>query len=65
LKQAAKEIGALPIFADVSNPGNVIRTYDEFLGRFGGLDCLINNAGIGIFKPMEEVQLFMVFTAAG
>lgn len=56
LEQAAGDIGALPIRADVSKPEDVDRTYDEFLGKFGGLDCLINNAGIGIFKPIDRTS---------
>lgn len=47
LEKVAKEIGALPILADVAKAEDVKRTYDEFLGEFGKLDCLINNAGIG------------------
>lgn len=56
VQRAAKEFKAFPITADVSDPEDVKRTYDEFLGKFGGLDCLINNAGIGIFKPVEETE---------
>lgn len=55
LDSAAKELGAFPITADVAKPDDVARTYDEFLTKFGGLDCLINNAGIGTFRKLEEV----------
>lgn len=47
LESAAKEIGALPINADVAKPEDVKKTYDEFTNQFGKLDCLINNAGVG------------------
>lgn len=57
LKTAASETGAFPIVADVSQPNDIDRTYDVFLGEFGGLDCLINNAGIGLRRGAEEVTL--------
>ena len=47
LEKAAKEIGALPITADVSKPDDIKKTYDVFEKEFDRLDCLINNAGIG------------------
>ncbi len=47
LESVAKEIKALPIFADVAKQEDVERTYNEFLKEFGHLDCLVNNAGIG------------------
>jgi 3-oxoacyl-[acyl-carrier protein] reductase len=56
LDEAAAETGAFAITADVSKPEGVARTYDQFLGKFNGLDCLINNAGIGEFKPVEDVE---------
>jgi 3-oxoacyl-[acyl-carrier protein] reductase len=56
-EKAAKELGAFPITADVANPEDVKRTYQEFLQEFGKLDCLINNAGIGLFKKIEECTL--------
>ena len=43
LEAAAKETGAFPITADVAKPDDVARTYEEFLGHFDGLDCLVNN----------------------
>lgn len=54
---AAAELGAFPITADVANPDDVQRTYQEFLQEFGKLDCLINNAGLGLFKRIEECTL--------
>jgi 3-oxoacyl-[acyl-carrier protein] reductase len=54
VEAAAKEVGALAITADVASPVDVARTYDEFMGRFDRLDCLINNAGIGAFKSLED-----------
>jgi 3-oxoacyl-[acyl-carrier protein] reductase len=54
---AADEIGAYPIVADVRNPGDISRTYEAVMTVLGGLDCLVNNAGIGCPRRMEEVSL--------
>jgi 3-oxoacyl-[acyl-carrier protein] reductase len=55
LHQAAKAIGAVPIVADAGNPKDVERTFDEVRRHLGGLDALVNNAGIGRFADMESV----------
>ena len=47
LDKTAKEIGAFPINADVSNPEDVQKSFDSFMKGFKKLDCLINNAGVG------------------
>lgn len=73
LEKSAKEIGAFPINADVSNPKNIERTYDNFIKEFKKLDCLINNAGIGgnwndvfslDFEDFMKVYSVNVFGAA-
>jgi 3-oxoacyl-[acyl-carrier protein] reductase len=55
LHQAAKAMGAVAIVADAGNPKDVERTFDDVRRHLGGLDALINNAGIGSFKDMELV----------
>ena len=57
LAAASDDTGAFPIVADVSSPSDIKRTYDVFLGEFGGMDCLINNAGIGVRRSAKEVSL--------
>ena len=39
--------------ADARTYADVQRAIDAAVGRFGGLDVLVNNAGIGIFAPVS------------
>ncbi len=55
LQATATEIGAFPIVADVAKSEDVERTYKEVLKSFGGLECLINNAGIGSRRSLLEI----------
>lgn len=57
LEKTAKEINAFAIHTDVSKESDIELTYKTFLEKFGGLDCLINNAGIGEFPTLEEITL--------
>src|SRR6202011_3742131 len=54
LTEAAREIGAHAIHADVAVEADVERTYREVLEQFGDLDILVNNAGIGVFKNLVD-----------
>jgi 3-oxoacyl-[acyl-carrier protein] reductase len=45
----------LAVRADVGREQDVTRLMSETTGRFGGLDVLINNAGIGAFAPVGEM----------
>ena len=46
------------IKADVADPDDVDRLFDAALERLGGLDILLNNAGIaGPTAPVDEVEL--------
>ncbi|MDO8323451.1 MAG: SDR family NAD(P)-dependent oxidoreductase [Phenylobacterium sp.] len=39
---------------DVSDPARIIQVVDEIATRFGGLDCLVNNAGISGFAAIDD-----------
>jgi 3-oxoacyl-[acyl-carrier protein] reductase len=52
---AAEQTGALAIVADVGRPEDIKRTYSEFFDNFERLDCLVNNAGIGMSRRLEDV----------
>lgn len=43
------------ICADVANPDDCTRLVTDAAEALGGLDILINNAGMGIFKSIEEM----------
>ena len=57
VEAAAKELGAHAIAADVSNPDDCARVVAEHVEREGGLDVLVNSAGIGIAGRVEDAQL--------
>jgi 3-oxoacyl-[acyl-carrier protein] reductase len=57
LQKTAREIGAIGIQADIANPADIEQTIQAIQTQLGGLDALINNAGIGNFPPLAEVSL--------
>ncbi len=57
LKNASAALpGTLAIYCDVSVPDNVNEMISKVLSAFGGIDALVNNAGVAIFKPLEETD---------
>lgn len=57
LKAAQKELGpdALVIKADMSKVAEIASAMDQIKKKFGRIDALFVNAGIGKFVPFEEV----------
>jgi NAD(P)-dependent dehydrogenase (short-subunit alcohol dehydrogenase family) len=56
IEAAAAELGAHAIAADVGKEEDCIRVVAEHKDRFGGLDMLVNSAGIGIAGTVESLQ---------
>jgi len=54
----AKEIGgtdkAIAVSADVSQEGAVAAAFEQAVLAFGGVDLVVNNAGLSISKPLLE-----------
>ena len=57
VEAAAAELGAHAIAADVSKEDDCARVVAEHVERAGGLDVLVNSAGIGIAARVEDLQV--------
>lgn len=47
----------LPMAADVANEADIAQALTEVERSFGGLDLLVNNAGIADFRPLDQADL--------
>jgi 3-oxoacyl-[acyl-carrier protein] reductase len=47
---------AIAVQADVSKTADVARLFDETEKAFGGIDVLVNNAGVMAIKPIAELD---------
>ena len=69
LQEAVRQLGAadpsqapgagriLAVRADVREAGDAQRLIDETVKRFGGVDVLVNNAGVGKFAHVADMTL--------
>jgi len=59
--QAAKELGStdkvLAVVSDVTNPLDEVAAIDAILKKWGQLDVVIANAGVGILAPVDSLSV--------
>ena len=54
-RSVSKDFGATAICADISSPDEAKRAVDEAIASLGGIDVLINNAGISQIKLFTDI----------
>jgi len=57
LQDVGGAAAVLPIRADVRRPEEVEHAVETAVKHFGGLDVLVNNAGVGLFRPVAEMTI--------
>jgi NAD(P)-dependent dehydrogenase (short-subunit alcohol dehydrogenase family) len=61
LQRAASTLGVgdsvHTVRSDVREPGDAQRLVEETMKRFGGVDVLVNNAGVGLFASVADMSI--------
>jgi len=53
-EEVARRIGGIALRADVSQKHEVLEMFDRTEAAFGGLDIVVNNAGIALMGPLGD-----------
>ena len=58
IEALAKDLpDALAIATDMRKPGDILNLMDKTLAKYGRIDILINNAGQGMYGPVESIDI--------
>jgi 3-oxoacyl-[acyl-carrier protein] reductase len=59
IEEAGQSLGenARAVICDVRRPDDCARLLDTAVDAFGGLDVLVNNAGVGVFERVEALSI--------
>jgi NAD(P)-dependent dehydrogenase (short-subunit alcohol dehydrogenase family) len=47
----------IAIRADVTDEGSVVEAFNRVLSRYGGIDIVVNNAGLSVSRPLLETSV--------